>query len=597
MDLPALSVLVVSDPNPDADELRSALEAEHCTVVAAASFGDALKYTRSRDLDLIFISSTLQNPDCFAMCGLIKTDLAADEAPVVLLCRDASPELKARAWSAGLDDFLVCPIVREDLLARLTWVVRHRDIRSRLEATRTREAIVLGHIQDAIFVLEADTLRVTEVNPHAAQILNYSQQEILNRPFTDFCDLHGAGLRSAQLLSLKPKQELNAPDVRLLPAPAGVVRAQLNAVGAVMGGRRQVVVTCRDNQTKRELDFAIKRRNRELSSLNTISTIVSRSLELDGSLPELMPRIADAVGSEGVLICLVNRETHDLEPKHSTGRLSALQEQDPQLAVRLCQHVAQTEKPLVVLREACHDPRLDFVDPEKLPLSSYIGVPLMSEEHLFGVLFAVTFEESGRIFEQENADLLTSIGRQLAMAIRNAELYREAERRAVTDALTGLANRGALMTRLEEEIQRAFRYRRDLALIMCDLNRFKQVNDTRGHLVGDLALKKVAQILQASCRASDMVARYGGDEYVVLLPETAAGGAMQVARRIKELTAQAVLQPEGQAPLELSLSLGVAILRPTASTPDELLAAADHALYEAKRGGPNPCLAVAARAQ
>jgi len=267
------------------------------------------------------------------------------------------------------------------------------------------------------------------------------------------------------------------------------------------------------------------------------------------------------------------------------------------LPVRLCRPVARLGDPLVILTRAAGDARLGCQDVEALRLASYVGVPLRSEERLHGVLVAVTLDESGRLFDQENATLLTSIGTQLGMALGNARLYQDAHQRATIDALTQIPNRGAFMARLEDEVARALRYQRSLSLIMSDVNSFKQINDTRGHLVGDQALKLVGGFFGASSRHSDFPGRYGGDEFCILLPETPAAGAMPVAERIRDAVAGCAIEPENQEPLQITVSLGVAELSPAIRSADEFIAVADSALYQAKRGGANPFLAVTGAAE
>jgi diguanylate cyclase (GGDEF)-like protein len=153
---------------------------------------------------------------------------------------------------------------------------------------------------------------------------------------------------------------------------------------------------------------------------------------------------------------------------------------------------------------------------------------------------------------------------------------------SVTDALTGLWNRRYLRARLSEEIVRASRYGGSVALLLVDLDGLKMINDRRGHAAGDVALRKVAECLASTCRASDISARYGGDEFIVLLPETRAREALEIAERIRSAV-RACLPGS-----PISVSIGAADLASvSAASPDALCEAADHALYEAKGKGRN----------
>jgi diguanylate cyclase (GGDEF)-like protein len=147
---------------------------------------------------------------------------------------------------------------------------------------------------------------------------------------------------------------------------------------------------------------------------------------------------------------------------------------------------------------------------------------------------------------------------------------------ALTDPLTGLANYRLLLNALDSEIKRSSRTGRPFAVLLLDLNGLKKINDLHGHLVGSRALCRVANILQIHCRAVDTAGRFGGDEFVVVLPETEGEAARQVAQRISEQ-----LRNDGEEP-SISVSAGAAIFPQNGKTIDELLAAADRALYHQK---------------
>jgi len=156
----------------------------------------------------------------------------------------------------------------------------------------------------------------------------------------------------------------------------------------------------------------------------------------------------------------------------------------------------------------------------------------------------------------------------------------ELERLSTTDGLTGLANHRFLMQRLKEEGIRSNRNNREFAVLMADVDNFKEYNDTYGHPAGDQVLKRVAAIVRDSTRTMDCAARYGGEEFVVVMPETRVTGARQVAERIRARLAAELF--EGQ---RITLSIGVAEFPKDADVPQGVIAAADAALYQAKRAG------------
>jgi diguanylate cyclase (GGDEF)-like protein len=175
---------------------------------------------------------------------------------------------------------------------------------------------------------------------------------------------------------------------------------------------------------------------------------------------------------------------------------------------------------------------------------------------------------------------LTQVFKNLVTRVREREGQGELERLSVTDALTGLYNRRHLTGTLANEVQRSRRLRRTFAVLLIDVDHFKQYNDTHGHLAGDAALVKIAEILRKTTRAVDSVARYGGEEFLVMLLETTLATAASVAERVRTRVASEAF--EGG---KVTVSVGAAEYPAHGDTPEELIASADAAMYKAKEGG------------
>ena len=156
-----------------------------------------------------------------------------------------------------------------------------------------------------------------------------------------------------------------------------------------------------------------------------------------------------------------------------------------------------------------------------------------------------------------------------------------------TDDLTGLLNRRALIEKLEDEIRRAQRYKTDLAILICDIDYFKEINDTNGHDIGDRILQIISNLFKESLRSIDIVGRYGGDEFLVILPETSMKGAKEIAERIRLTVEDFKLQREGKEPIKTTVSLGVAEFNSDKENINDLIKRADNALYMAKGKGRN----------
>jgi diguanylate cyclase (GGDEF)-like protein len=192
----------------------------------------------------------------------------------------------------------------------------------------------------------------------------------------------------------------------------------------------------------------------------------------------------------------------------------------------------------------------------------------------------------GADFSDQSRELALWLGSQAAVALENVRLHRLVERQASTDGLTELANRRQFEEALANEISRAERFGGALALIVADLDDFKQVNDRYGHQAGDDVLRAFADVLRETVRDIDLAARYGGEEFAVLLPQTDLAGAERVAERLRERMEIRLVEPSSDSPFSVTASFGVASF-PEAGTPAALFAAADEALYRAKSAGKN----------
>jgi diguanylate cyclase (GGDEF)-like protein len=212
------------------------------------------------------------------------------------------------------------------------------------------------------------------------------------------------------------------------------------------------------------------------------------------------------------------------------------------------------------------------------------AVPLRSMGNVVGVL-ALYDRVDGRPFDEGDVESLGTLSTQASIAMDNVQLHQEAQRLSTTDALTGLWNFRYLSSSLGREIERANRFERPLAVLMLDIDHFKQVNDQHGHARGDAVLRELAQRVQEQIREVDTFARYGGEEFVVVLPETTVEGATQLAERICVAVRREPFHAEGEESLKVTVSVGGAAFPAHGSSAATLMRAADRALYVAKNEG------------
>jgi diguanylate cyclase (GGDEF)-like protein len=217
--------------------------------------------------------------------------------------------------------------------------------------------------------------------------------------------------------------------------------------------------------------------------------------------------------------------------------------------------------------------------------STAVAVPVRSGGHPFGVL-AFYGRAGDRPYDASDVEELAVLVRQAETSIENSFLYDEAVRLSITDGMTGLWNRRHFDLRLESELSRAVRFSEPFAVVFAELDQMKAVNDGYGHQAGDTVLIELARRLTEATREVDLVARWGGDEFTLLLPNTGIAGAIRLAEKIRHAVASEPFRVEG-AELDITVSVGVAAYPEHGSSGKDLVAAADAAMYRAKAGGRN----------
>ena len=208
--------------------------------------------------------------------------------------------------------------------------------------------------------------------------------------------------------------------------------------------------------------------------------------------------------------------------------------------------------------------------------------PLFFHERFMGAL-QVTAGDAARVWQENEILLLRTVADQVAVAVNHAGLFAQIQQQALTDALTGCFNRRSFEMQLDRELQMARRQHQPLSLLMLDLDRFKQLNDSVGHDAGDDALRKLAHCFRQELRGVDSAARFGGDEFAIILPQAYSEGALLVAERLRGRIERIEVPEFGN----LSASIGIATFPSDAASRADLLKAADNALYSAKRAGRN----------
>lgn len=325
--------------------------------------------------------------------------------------------------------------------------------------------------------------------------------------------------------------------------------------------------------------------SRELEIYEEVNKDLASSIDLNSILDTIMKRAKELTKAETWTVFLVDEGTGELVFERTEGKKTKeTQKFRLMMGEGIAGWVAKGGMPVLV-PDVSHDKRfsqkIDSAFNLKHKIKSIMCVPIKSNEKPLGVIevFNKTTEEP---FTREDFNQLIKIIDQSSILIERALLYQKVEELSITDDLTKLFNTRYLNRTIEMEIQRSLRYRTSVSLIFMDIDDFKQINDRHGHLVGSKILAEMGQLLIRNLRTVDVVVRYGGDEFVIVLPHTPPAAAALIAERIrKSVDRNVFLEKEGYT-LKITASFGVASYPESARSKEELLRLADEAMYKVK---------------
>jgi diguanylate cyclase (GGDEF)-like protein len=337
----------------------------------------------------------------------------------------------------------------------------------------------------------------------------------------------------------------------------------------------------RDITERKRSEETLRRQNEYLAALHTTTLGLINRLNLNDLLEEIVVRASDLARTRHGYLYVVEPDGNEAVARIVRGNFVSYIGQRRRRGQGLAGRAWETSRTIVI-------------DDYQTWAESVVGhewcravvcIPLHLRTEVVGI-FGLAYAEAQRKFDPELIALLEQFGELASLAIENARLFEETQQLASTDELTRTHNRRHFFTLGESELNRARRYGHPLAAIMLDIDHFKKVNDTYGHATGDDVLRAVAARCRTTLRTVDVLGRYGGEEFAILLPEAEWPAAHRAAERLRQCVAEAPIATARGA-LNITLSLGIAILSDDMPDLVALLNRADTALYRAKAEGRN----------
>lgn len=447
---------------------------------------------------------------------------------------------------------------------------------------------IVQNMNDMLIVTDDQGL-IKSVNPATLTHLEYPESLLIGKPLKSFC-------YQATLLQLPLTEEM---EIQFLTKTEKILDISLKCSRLPRESYHSpdYIYVGRDITGKKQEERQMKLLLHRDQLLGMITRQIRQSLELKTILETTVTIIRQVFDSDRVLI-------YQLQSENDNIQVEALAPNTPSLIAKnynlppAWETLSETdfwEGFIGILEQDQNDPNNGWQTwLYHYGIKTCVMIPILLsnngyEPSLWGFLMIHQYHYS-RLWEDWEIDLLKQFSEQLSIAIQQAQLYQQVQSLAISDGLTQLANRRYFNQYLIQEWQRHIREQNPIALILCDIDYFKQYNDTHGHLEGDRCLKAVSQCLQQAIqRPSDLVARYGGEEFAVILPNTDPEGALIVGHRLQQVMTSANI-PHGRSNLSpyVTISLGVSCVIPSIHSPSEILIdLADQALYQAKKQGRN----------
>ena len=460
----------------------------------------------------------------------------------------------------------------------IAWVINYHRF---LDIIPIARDTTIDNMRDGIVVVDLKD-RIVDINPAAEEIIKKSFNNVVGQPssqilpeLSDWISNSKVSDTPVKVLNIGEGKDKQIYVLNLIP----LVDVQETLIGHS--------IVFHNNTESHNLHKNIKDQADRLAVLYEIGKAITSTLEIDDLLELIYKQLSRVIPSDAYFVALYLPEEHQLDIRIMIDHGKRYTPDKQSANEGLSSWIVKNRKPLLIqdLRKELDSlPMKPVLVGEKRLSRSWLGVPLLLENDLIGLLAVASYKPDQ--FNETDQLLMEQIAQQAALSIQNAHHHQEVTQQAKLDSLTGVSNHNHFIERLYEEAEIALETQTPLSLIMLDIDYFKLYNDTYGHIVGDQVLRLTVQAIQSHIKKTDVVGRWGGEEFGVILPNANIEQANMVANRIRQTLAELPLfDVEGQTIPKPTISQGIGNLPEHTTDVDDLVIIADRALYQAKDKG------------